>query len=68
EVPADGEPVQAEIKVRARHRPVSGEVVATGRTARVAFAEPVDAITPGQAAVFYRGSRVLGGAWIDGSA
>jgi tRNA-specific 2-thiouridylase len=47
---------------------VPGRIVATGDTARVTFDEPVDAITPGQAAVFYRDTRVLGGAWIDGSA
>ena len=66
--PAAGEARAAEFKVRARHRPVSGSVVASGDTARVTFDEPVDAITPGQAAVFYRGTRVLGGGWIDGSA
>lgn len=65
--PADGEQVAGEFKVRARHRPVPGHVVASGTSARVTFDEPVDAITPGQAAVFYRGTRVLGGGWIDGS-
>ena len=54
--------------MRARHRPVAGTITATGDGARVDFAEPVDAITPGQAAVFYRGTQVLGGGWIDGSA
>ena len=68
DAPADGEPVQSELKVRARHRPVSGSITATGATAKVVFDEPVNAITPGQAAVFYRGSQVLGGGWIDGSA
>ena len=54
--------------MRARHEPVEATIVAEGKRARVEFAEPVDAITPGQAAVFYRGTQVLGGAWIDGSA
>jgi tRNA-specific 2-thiouridylase len=35
--------------------------------ARVAFAEPQTAITPGQAIVFYDGPRVLGGGWIEGA-
>jgi tRNA-specific 2-thiouridylase len=32
----------------------------------VEFLEPQRGVTPGQAAVFYRGSRVLGGCWIQG--
>ena len=31
---------------------------------RVEFAEPQDGVSPGQAAVFYRGDDVLGGGWI----
>ncbi len=68
DAPRDGEPIEAELKVRARHRPVAGRIVAQGGAARVEFAEAVDAVTPGQAAVFYRGTKVLGGGWIDGSA
>jgi tRNA-specific 2-thiouridylase len=30
----------------------------------VEFAEPVEAVTPGQAAVFYSGEVLLGGGWI----
>ena len=33
--------------------------------ARIEFAAPPEGVAPGQAAVFYRGSRVLGGGWIE---
>jgi tRNA-uridine 2-sulfurtransferase len=68
DTPEDGEVVSSEVKVRARHKPVSARIEVQGAKARIVFEEPVDAITPGQAAVFYQGSRVLGGGWIDGSA
>ena len=32
--------------------------------ADISFLDPQDAITPGQAAVFYDGSEVVGGGWI----
>jgi tRNA-specific 2-thiouridylase len=34
-------------------------------TVRVRFERPLMAVSPGQAAVFYSGDRVLGGGWID---
>lgn len=68
EPPRDGRPVSAHVKVRARHAAAPATLVASGSTARIEFLEPVAAITPGQAAVFYDGDRVLGGAWIEGSA
>jgi tRNA-specific 2-thiouridylase len=36
-----------------------------GSEARIIFDEPQFALTPGQAAVFYRDKEVLGGGWID---
>jgi tRNA-specific 2-thiouridylase len=53
-------------KVRYRHEPAPARVEALpdGR-ARVRFVDPVSAVTPGQAVVFYAGSRVLGGGWIE---
>ena len=65
DAPAPGSQVRAAVKVRARHSPAAAAVVADGDTARVVFDTPQPAITPGQAAVFYDGERVLGGGWID---
>jgi tRNA-uridine 2-sulfurtransferase len=53
------------VQVRYRHRaqPAGIRRLPDGGMA-VAFREPVRAITPGQAAVFYSGDRVLGRGWI----
>ena len=53
-------------KIRYRHAPSPAFVTATGDGAMVRFDEPQSAVTPGQAVVFYDGSRVLGGGWIEG--
>jgi tRNA-specific 2-thiouridylase len=52
----------ADVKARYRGPAVPAEVEATGPgEARVLFARPARALTPGQAAVFYDGDRVIGG-------
>ncbi len=59
-------PIACTAKVRYRHEPAAATVEALpGGRARVRFAEPVSAVTPGQAVVFYSGTRVLGGGWIE---
>ncbi len=65
------EPLRAEVKIRYRHAPAPATVTPLdGGRARVQFDAPQRAITPGQAAVFYRGlaggdgTLVLGGGWI----
>ena len=54
------------VQIRYNHRGAPARVTVTGaETFEVAFAEPVSAVTPGQAAVVYDGDRLLGGGWID---
>jgi len=58
--------VEATVKLRSRHPGVAALVrPLSGGGCEVDFAEPQTAVAPGQAAVFYRGSRVLGGCWIE---
>lgn len=61
-----GEEVEAVVRIRSRHAGVAGCIrPGAGRRVEVELAEPQAGITPGQAAVFYSGTRVLGGCWID---
>jgi len=67
-----GEPpaadVEVTVRIRSRHAGVAARVrpLASGR-AEVEFAVPQRGVAPGQAAVFYQGTRVLGGCWIESS-
>lgn len=62
---ADGE-VEATVKIRSRHPGVPAVVrPLPGGRAEVEFATSQRGVAPGQAAVFFRGSRVLGGCWIS---
>jgi tRNA-specific 2-thiouridylase len=64
EEPSEAIPCWA--KIRYRNRPSHAVVTPLAHNrARVEFAQPQSAITPGQAVVFYDGSRVLGGGWIE---
>jgi tRNA-specific 2-thiouridylase len=62
-------PLSCTAKIRYRHQPTPATVTPLPEGGvRVEFAEPQPAVTPGQAVVFYDGTRVLGGGWIDGPA
>lgn len=63
-----GEEVRAEVRVRYRHTGALAAITPiSNNRVRVKFDVPQRAITPGQAAVFYRGQDVLGGGWIVNS-
>ncbi len=65
--PPAGATLRANVKVRARHEAAPAELsVLDPAAVDVRFEGAVAAITPGQAAVFYDGTRVLGGGWIEG--
>ncbi len=65
--PARAGEVEATVKIRSRHPGVPARIrPLEGGRAEVEFAEPQRGVTPGQAAVFYQGTRVLGGGWIEG--
>jgi tRNA-specific 2-thiouridylase len=53
------------VKIRSRHEKTGAEITEIGAFgANVRFDAPQKAVTPGQAAVFYDGDRILGGGWI----
>jgi tRNA-specific 2-thiouridylase len=63
--PPEG-PIEATVRIRSRHPGVRSLIRPdTGGRVEVEFAEPQRGVTPGQAAVFYGGTRVLGGCWIE---
>ncbi len=62
-VPPADRPVQ--VRIRHRHAGVAGRVeVSPHGLVSVRLEAAARAVTPGQAAVFYDGDRVLGGGWI----
>jgi tRNA-uridine 2-sulfurtransferase len=63
-------PIQAEVQVRYRSQPVGATILPLSehlaeQRVKVVFDEPQFSITPGQAAVWYRGDLLLGGGVIE---
>ncbi|MBI2094561.1 MAG: tRNA 2-thiouridine(34) synthase MnmA [Candidatus Omnitrophica bacterium] len=59
--------VSVKIRSKSPKTPASIKAVSDGEV-RISFHSPQKAVTPGQAAVFYDGDRVLGGGWIRNAA
>jgi tRNA-specific 2-thiouridylase len=60
--------IRATVKIRSRHPGVPSRIRPVGDgLVRVEFERAQSGVTPGQAAVFYRGTQVLGGCWIRDS-
>ena len=65
EAPVDGE-IAAEVQIRYRAQAVPCVIrPRADGSCEVRFENSLPAVTPGQAAVFYRGEQVLGGGWIE---
>lgn len=59
-------PFEAEVKIRhSRRRDRARVSYLTGDRAKIEFAQPVRAPSPGQSAVFYRGDQVVGGGYLE---
>ncbi|MBI5779407.1 MAG: tRNA-specific 2-thiouridylase [Planctomycetes bacterium] len=57
--------VDSDVKIRYLHKQSKAKIkILSNKRVEVRFKQPQFAITPGQAAVFYKGDTVLGGAWI----
>lgn len=57
--------IAVEVRVRSTRPPMPARLTRHGDgTATVVLEQPEEGVAPGQACVFYRGERVLGGGWI----
>ncbi len=58
-------PLRAEAKIRYRKKPTACAVTRQAEKLKIIFDDDQEAITPGQAVVFYNGEEVLGGGVIE---
>ena len=58
-------PVQVHVQIRSQHEKAQASLTLVEDQVHVEFEEAQDAITPGQGAVFYEGTKIIGGGWID---
>ena len=64
-IPAPAKPLYARVRIRNQHKPAGAWITPHGASeVSIRFDEPQQAVTPGQAAVFYREDLLLGGATI----
>ncbi|OGV50220.1 MAG: tRNA 2-thiouridine(34) synthase MnmA [Lentisphaerae bacterium GWF2_44_16] len=64
--PAKTESFECEVQIRYRSKPVKAKLTPCGASSyMVDFEKQQRAVTPGQAAVFYDGDKLLGGGWIS---
>jgi tRNA-specific 2-thiouridylase len=57
--------LQLRCQIRYRQRPVDALVYPRAEQATVSFDAPLQGVSPGQAAVFYRDDLIVGGGWIS---
>ena len=63
-----GKTIRCEVKVRSMKPPVGAQIqFLSDNKANVALVTPENGVAPGQACVFYEGTRLLGGGWIQRS-
>ena len=62
-LPKDGEEIA--VKIRSTHAPLPARLMHRDGAVEVHLPQGEDGVSPGQACVFYSGTRVLGGGWIQ---